>query len=37
VRPDIAVNGPLGAQFLAWQYACAVAARVRSRNPFPGN
>jgi hypothetical protein len=36
-RPDIAVNGPLGAQFLAWSYACAVAGRIRGRNPFLGN
>ncbi|GGM61461.1 glucose-6-phosphate isomerase [Micromonospora sonchi] len=31
---DIAVNGPLGAQFLAWQYAAAVAATVRGVDPF---
>jgi glucose-6-phosphate isomerase len=37
VQPDVAVNGPLGAQFLAWQYACAVAARVRGRNPYFGH
>nr|BFE75145.1 hypothetical protein GCM10020092_084460 [Actinoplanes digitatis] len=34
VRPDVAVNGPLGAQFLAWRYAVAVAARVRGVDPF---
>ena len=27
-RPDIAVNGPLGAQFLAWEYAVASAAEM---------
>jgi glucose-6-phosphate isomerase len=27
-RPDIAVNGPLGAQFLAWEYAVASAAHM---------
>ncbi|GIJ27662.1 glucose-6-phosphate isomerase [Micromonospora qiuiae] len=31
---DIAVNGPLGAQFLAWQYAAAVAATVLGVGPF---
>ncbi|MET8149083.1 glucose-6-phosphate isomerase [Actinoplanes sp. NPDC049668] len=34
VRPDLAVNGPLGAQFLAWRYAVAIAARVRGVDPF---
>jgi glucose-6-phosphate isomerase len=34
VRPDVAVNGPLGAQFLAWQFAAAIAARVRGVDPF---
>lgn len=34
VRPDVAVNGPLGAQFLAWQYAVAVAAIVLGVDPF---
>jgi glucose-6-phosphate isomerase len=34
VRPHLAVNGPLGAQFLAWQYATAVAARVIGVDPF---
>jgi glucose-6-phosphate isomerase len=34
VRPDVAVNGPLGAHFLAWQYAVAIAAHVRGVDPF---
>ncbi|WP_213456460.1 glucose-6-phosphate isomerase [Rhizomonospora bruguierae] len=34
VPPDVAVNGPLGAQFLAWEYATAVAGRVLGINPF---
>ncbi|HWH01446.1 MAG TPA: glucose-6-phosphate isomerase, partial [Pilimelia sp.] len=34
VRPDLAVNGPLGAQFLAWEYATAVASRVLGIEPF---
>jgi hypothetical protein len=34
VDPHIAVNGPLGAQFLAWEYAVAVAGRVIGVNPF---
>ena len=34
VRPDLAVNGPLGAQILAWEYATAVAGRVLGINPF---
>jgi glucose-6-phosphate isomerase len=34
VRPDLAVNGPLGAQFLAWEYATAIAGRVLGINPF---
>jgi glucose-6-phosphate isomerase len=37
VRPDVAVNGPLGAQFLAWQFATAIAARVRGVDPFGVN
>jgi len=37
VRPDVAINGPLGAQFLAWQYAVAVAAVVGGSNPFTDN
>ncbi|WP_433529053.1 glucose-6-phosphate isomerase [Micromonospora sp. CA-263727] len=32
--PDIAVNGPLGAHFLAWEYATAVAATVLGVDPF---
>lgn len=34
VRPDLAVNGPLGAQFLAWEYATAMAGRVLGIEPF---
>ncbi|HEU5110240.1 MAG TPA: glucose-6-phosphate isomerase, partial [Micromonosporaceae bacterium] len=34
VHADLAVNGPLGAQFLAWEYATAVAARVIGVEPF---
>ncbi len=29
-----AVKGPLGAQFLAWEYATATAGRILSINPF---
>ena len=29
-----AVDGPLGAQFLAWEYATAVAGRILQINPF---
>jgi hypothetical protein len=36
VRPDLAVNGPLGAQFLAWEYATAIACRVLDVDPFNG-
>jgi glucose-6-phosphate isomerase len=32
--PDVAVNGPLGAQFLVWEYATAIAGRVLGINPF---
>ncbi len=32
--PHVAVNGPLGAQFLAWEYATAIAGRVLGINPF---
>ncbi|RKN14261.1 glucose-6-phosphate isomerase [Micromonospora musae] len=32
--PDVAVNGPLGAQFLAWEYATAVAGAVLGIDPF---
>ncbi|WP_436773743.1 glucose-6-phosphate isomerase [Yinghuangia sp. YIM S09857] len=31
---DIAVTGPLGAQFLLWEYATAVAGRVLGIDPF---
>jgi glucose-6-phosphate isomerase len=31
---SITVNGPLGAQFLVWEYATAVAGRVLGINPF---
>src|SRR3954451_15880679 len=31
---DTAVSGPLGAQFLAWEYATAVAGRALRINPF---
>ncbi|NJC70414.1 glucose-6-phosphate isomerase [Planosporangium thailandense] len=34
ITPHIAVNGPLGAQFLAWEYATAVAGRLLGVNPF---
>jgi glucose-6-phosphate isomerase len=30
----LTVSGPLGAQFLLWEYATAVAGRVLSINPF---
>ncbi|SOC49899.1 glucose-6-phosphate isomerase [Blastococcus aggregatus] len=32
--PSLAVTGPLGAQFLGWEYATAVAGRVLGINPF---
>jgi len=32
--PHVAVNGPLGAHFLAWEYATAVAGRILGINPF---
>jgi hypothetical protein len=32
--PSIGVTGPLGAQFLGWEYATAVAGRVLGINPF---
>ena len=32
--PHTAVTGPLGAQFLAWEYATAVAGRALQVNPF---
>ena len=31
---DITVGGPLGAQFLTWEFATAVAGRVLEINPF---
>ncbi|HEU5161074.1 MAG TPA: glucose-6-phosphate isomerase [Streptosporangiaceae bacterium] len=31
---SLAVSGPLGAQFLLWEYATAVAGRVIGINPF---
>lgn len=31
---DLAVNGPLGAQFLAWEYATAIAGHLLEINPF---
>jgi glucose-6-phosphate isomerase len=34
VLPDLAVNGPLGAQFVAWEFATAIAGRVIGINPF---
>ena len=34
IRPHVAVNGPLGAQFLAWEAATAIAGRVLGINPF---
>jgi len=34
VLPDVAVNGPLGAQFLVWETAVAIAGRVLGINPF---
>jgi glucose-6-phosphate isomerase len=32
--PGTAVDGPLGAQFLVWEYATAVAGRTLGINPF---
>lgn len=32
--PSLTVRGPLGAQFLGWEYATAVAGRVLGINPF---
>ncbi|MDP9239150.1 MAG: glucose-6-phosphate isomerase [Actinomycetota bacterium] len=32
--PHTSVSGPLGAQFLAWEYATAVVGRVIGVNPF---
>jgi glucose-6-phosphate isomerase len=34
ITPHVAVNGPLGAQFLAWEYATAVVGRILEINPF---
>jgi glucose-6-phosphate isomerase len=34
LTPHVAVNGPLGAQFLAWEFGVAVAGRVLGINPF---
>jgi len=34
VDPAASVTGPLGAHFLAWEYAVAVAGRVLGINPF---
>jgi Phosphoglucose isomerase len=34
IAPHVAVNGPLGQQFLAWEYATAVAGLVLGINPF---
>jgi glucose-6-phosphate isomerase len=34
VRPDVAVNGPLGAQFLTWEFATALAGRVIGIDPL---
>jgi glucose-6-phosphate isomerase len=34
VNPHVSVNGPLGAQFLAWEFATAIAGRVLGINPF---
>jgi Phosphoglucose isomerase len=32
--PSVGVRGPLGAQFLGWEYATAVAGRLLGVNPF---
>jgi glucose-6-phosphate isomerase len=34
VSPQVAVNGPLGAHFLAWEYATAIAGVVLGIDPF---
>ncbi|WP_431937149.1 glucose-6-phosphate isomerase [Micromonospora sp. RP3T] len=34
VAADVAVNGPLGAQFLTWEYAAATAAVALRVDPF---
>jgi glucose-6-phosphate isomerase len=33
-QPSLGIEGPLGAQFLGWEYATAVAGRVLGINPF---
>jgi glucose-6-phosphate isomerase len=33
-EPSVGVSGPLGAQFLGWEYATAVAGRLLGINPF---
>jgi hypothetical protein len=33
-EPSVGVSGPLGAQFLGWEYATAVAGRILGINPF---
>jgi hypothetical protein len=33
-EPSLGVSGPLGAQFLGWEYATAVAGRILGINPF---
>lgn len=34
INPQLAVNGPLGAHFLAWEYATALAGVVLGIDPF---
>ncbi len=34
VDPHVSVNGPLGAQFLVWEAATAIAGRLLGINPF---
>ena len=34
VVPHVSVNGPLGAHFLLWEYATAIAGRILGINPF---
>ncbi len=34
LRDGLRVNGPLGAQFLAWEFATAIAGRLLGINPF---
>ncbi len=33
-KPDLTVNGPLGAHFLGWEYATAIAGQILGINPF---